>query len=559
SDPGILQLLRLWLSADVIEENRRFRLKKGVPQGSPISPLLANLYLDRLDEALLDENLCMIRFADDFLILCRHKEAATKALEFTAEVLASLCLRLSPQKTRIVDFNHGFRFLGVEFVRSLILKAQYPEAAPLSPDLETLAHLPAHLPEPVEQEDLPDDKKQQPSRSKKNKAVRGKRSLTEMALALAEAGIDPADFPQQTEQPDQFEETEQVMPVEPPVKAAKKATPAELDPRLRTLYVLENGYVLGKESERFIIKKRGEILQRIPAIKVDQIMIFGNAQISTQVMHFCLQAKIPIYLLSGQGRFHGVVDGFSTDPVLLHRDQFQRAEEIPFCLELAREWVRGKIANCRVILLRYGRNRNLPALSQAAERLGLILRKVQDAHNLDSLRGYEGTAARTYFAALAAVFDPDWQFTGRTRQPPTDPVNALLSYGYTLLFYNLYSFLRARGLNPHVGFFHQVRSGHPALVSDMMEEFRAIIVDIVVLKLVLNRHLTPKEFTMPTGANTACLMSDQARKLFIRELEKKLNAAILHPVSGLHLDYRRCLEHQVHHLAAVIQKREARY
>ena len=288
-------------------------------------------------------------------------------------------------------------------------------------------------------------------------------------------------------------------------------------------------------------------------------MIFGNAQITTQAMHFCLQAKIPIYLLSGQGRFHGVVDGFSTDPVLLHRDQFRRAEEPQFCLELAREWVRGKIANSRVILLRYGRKRDFPELLRAADRLKGTLRNLKEAKDLESLRGHEGTAARIYFAALAAVFSPDWRFTGRNRQPPTDPVNALLSYGYTLLFYNLYSFLRARGLNPQVGFYHQVRVGHPALVSDMLEEFRAIIVDIIVLNLVLNRSLVPEQFTLPDATNKACVMDKEARKVFIRELEKKFNSPIRHPVSGLQLDYRRCLEHQVHQLAAAVQDRGKRY
>jgi CRISPR-associated protein Cas1 len=196
---------------------------------------------------------------------------------------------------------------------------------------------------------------------------------------------------------------------------------------------------------------------------------------------------------------------------------------------------------------------------EAAARLKDILLNVKEAADLDSLRGYEGTAARVYFAALGAALDPDWHFAGRTRQPPTDPVNALLSYGYTLLFYNIYSFIRARGLNPQVGFYHQIRAGHPALVSDMMEEFRAVIVDTVAMNLVLNRQLTPEQFTLPDATNKACLMNDEARKVFIRELEKKLNSSIRHPNSGLQLDYRRCLEHQVHQLAGAVQDREKRY
>lgn len=127
-DPAILHLIELWLAAVVIDGPQRFRLIKGVPQGSPVSPLLANLYLDQLDEAALDEHLRLIRFADDFLILCRHKQDADKALDFTAEVLESLRLKLHERKTRVVDFRHGFRFLGVEFVRSLAIKAKYPDS-----------------------------------------------------------------------------------------------------------------------------------------------------------------------------------------------------------------------------------------------------------------------------------------------------------------------------------------------------------------------------------------------------------------------------------------------
>ncbi len=541
TDQAIIHLIGLWLSALVVDGPQRFRLHKGVPQGSPISPLLANLYLDQLDEAMLDENLRMIRFADDFLILCRKKESADKALQFTAEVLESLRLKLHEQKTRVVDFKGGFRFLGVEFVRSLAIKARYPEYQAPVLDTEQLAQIPdvceeKHTPDAADQEEV------------NARIIRYQNPGTEMSLALAEAGIRAEHYP---------EHIEQVAPLDPPVSHNKKTT-TELDPRLRTLYILEHGNVLGKESERFTVKKKGVVFQRIPAIKVDQIMIFGNAQITTQAMHFCLQAKIPIYLLSGSGRFHGVVDAFSTDPVFLHRDQFKRAEEPEFCLNLSRVCIRAKISNCRTLLLRFKRKRNLD-IGGAADRLKSIIAELAGADNLNSIRGHEGSAARIYFSALSRVLDPDWCFNGRTRQPPKDPVNALLSYGYTLLFYNIYSFLRSRGLNPQVGFLHQVRAGHPALVSDLIEEFRAIIVDIVVLNLVLNRRITPEQFIMPDGSGQGCLMKNEARKLFIKELEKKMNSPITHPVSGLRIDYRRCLEHQVHHLAAVIQGREAQY
>ena len=534
-DQEILHLIRLWLTVEVVDGKKRFRLRKGVPQGSPLSPLLANLFLDRLDEAMLDENLRLVRFADDFLILCRRKQSADQALEFTADLLESLRLSLNREKTRVVDFNQGFRFLGVEFIRSLALKTKYPASRSRYLDLHSLAELPAKLPEPSHRQ----------SEDKGNQ-----RPKTEMALAFAEVGISATDFP---------DRPQQVMPLEPPVRSSDRVSAAELDPRLRTLYVLEHGYVLGKESERFTIRKAGRIIHRIPAIKVDQIMIFGNAQITTQAMHFCLRSKIPIYLLSGRGRFYGVVDGFDTDPVLLHRDQFNRAEDPDFCLELAHEFIRGKIANSRVILLRYSRKRGLTRLKQAADRLRGLGRSLQTADSLESLRGHEGTAARLYFRAFASCLDPDWRFGRRTKQPPRDPVNSMLSYGYTLLYYNLYSFIRARGLNPHVGFLHPIRMGHPALVSDIIEEFRSIIVDAVVFNLVFNRRLHPAQFGPADEPGKACLLDDEARKIFIQELEKKMNTPLKHPNSGLRLDYRRCLEHQVHYLAAVIQGRKQHY
>ena len=534
TDPAILHLIRLWLKAVVVDGKSRFTLNKGVPQGSPLSPLLANLYLDKLDEAMLGMDLRIIRFADDFLILCRNKKRAQKALEFTVEVLEALKLRINKDKSRLVNFTRGFRFLGVDFVRSLAIKTKYPDLKPLAVDTGTLAAIPVRL--EADQTSVAEEPPLE--------------SSTALGIALSEAGIDAADFP---------EKPEPVMELEARPDGKRQEPVAEHDPLLRTLYLLAHGTVLGKESERFTIKNQGTIVQRVLAIKVDQIMVFGNTQITTQAMRFCLQEKIPIFLLSGHGRYYGVVDGFDTDPVLLHRDQFARAAQPDFCLLLARQFIRGKIANCRVILLRYRRRRNLQPLADGAARLRELLNKLDDAVTLDQLRGYEGTAARTYFKTLSAVTDPDWKFSKRTRQPPRDPVNSMLSYGYTLLFYNLYSLLRARGLNPQVGFLHPLRPGHPALVSDLIEEFRSIVVDTVVLNLVLNRRITPSQFTVQASPGTPCLLGPTARSLFIRTLEKKFNAPLIHPRSGLHLDYRRCMEHQVQHLASVIQGHEQVY
>ncbi|RLJ16849.1 hypothetical protein DJ031_15360 [bacterium endosymbiont of Escarpia laminata] len=515
-DEAVQGLIHRWLKAQVQDGKRRYRLKKGVPQGSPISPMLANLYLDHLDEALLDDNHKLVRYADDFLILCKNREAAEDALELTEEVLHALRLKINEGKTRIIDFNQGFRFLGVQFVRSLAFKTEYAEQLPP----KAIASPPQQV-EPAPPERPPD---------------------TTLAQAFVAAEVSPNDFP-----------------TEPAPEPLDKPPAHHLDPRLRTLYLLKHGQVLGKESERLVIRYRGQVKQEIPAIKVDQIMIFGNAQITTQAMQFCLQERIPIYLLSAAGRYHGVVDSFDTDPVLLQKAQFKKSDDPLFCLHLAQNILHGKISNSRTLLRRLARKRQAAKLEQAAQQLKRLLSQLKGAATLDQARGYEGAAAHIYFTAMQTLIAPEWHFTSRNRHPPLDPVNALLSYGYTLLFYNIYSFIRARGLNPHVGYLHPLRAGHPALASDLVEEFRALIVDPIVWNLVLNHRLSPGQFTLPVTPGQGCRMDKAARTRLIREMEKKLNTPIIHPVNGLKLDYRRCMEHQIDQLAAVIRGSQPDY
>jgi CRISPR-associated protein Cas1 len=277
-------LIRLWLATEVEEDGERFATVKGVPQGSPISPLLANLYLDQLDEALLDEHLRLVRFADDFLVLCASRNQAQDALELTEDILHSLRLRLNAQKTRIVDFKTGFRFLGVRFIRSLVLESSVPDNAPsLAPQKV--------FPQRVREESWDASPPEPPETD----------------------ASEPAD-------------TDAV----PLTAACGEETLREIDPRLRTLYLLDHCHVLGKESERFVIRRNGRLIQEIPAIKVDQVMICGNSQITTQAMHFCLHKHIPIHLLSALGRYQGMISSFDTAPVVLHRDQFATAGEPHF-------------------------------------------------------------------------------------------------------------------------------------------------------------------------------------------------------------------------------------
>lgn len=330
------------------------------------------------------------------------------------------------------------------------------------------------------------------------------------------------------------------------------------NPRLKTLYLTGYGTTLAKKQERFVVKQKGEVLKQIPAIHVDQIMVFGSVQLTTQVMQYCLKQSIPVYFLSGSGHYYGVLDNHDTHSIYLHRQQYLKAENTGLCLQVAKQLIKGKLGNSDLLLRRLARSQNKHTIriQQAAQEIGNYTKQLDAATDLNQLRGIEGMAARTYFQTLSYIIDPKWHFNGRNKQPPTDPVNALLSYGYTLLFHNVYSFLKSAGLNPHIGFLHAPRRGHPALASDLMEEFRSVIVDAVVFSLVLNDKLMPDDFELAEKQGHACHMSSHARKIFIHQIETKLNTGITHPVNGDKIDYRRCIEHQIKHFASLIRGNE---
>jgi CRISPR-associated protein Cas1 len=245
--------------------------------------------------------------------------------------------------------------------------------------------------------------------------------------------------------------------------------------------------------------------------------------------------------------------------VLLHREQFTRVSEPAFVLDLSREIVRGKLANSRTLLLRAARRGAGDAVRSAAAALQNLLHSLDGAISLDVLRGLEGAAAAQYFAVWPELVGDEWYFTGRKRRPPPDPVNSLLSYGYTLLFYNTYALVRAQGLHPYVGFYHGMRPGHPALISDLMEEFRAPIVDATVLALLHRKQVRPDGFRRLAGADMPCLMTDETRKTVTRAFEMAFNRAITHPDAGESCDYRRAIALQAQRLVAVIQGQQPTY
>ena len=463
----------------------------------------------------------LVRFADDFVVLCRDETEAEKALNRSREILTEVGLCLNEDKTRVASFEEGFRFLGSEFVAS---------RAPQSEARKRISEGDA------KRKSAPPARGHWPSR------VIGPAAFQQDCVLQKEGQVGGAGEPQN---PARYSK--------PAVEVDDAETILESGPLFRSLYLMEQGCVLSKTGERFIVSKQRRTLREIPAIQVNLILVFGNVHVTTPAIRFCLARAIPVVLLSRSGRYLGSVEAAGPSHAHLQRDQFARAADALFCMELGRELVLAKIAGCRLMLRRYRRTREADATGSADRALGRLTLQAKMVQSLEQLRGCEGAAAAAYFRAMRALLDPVWGFARRQRRPPPDPVNAVLSYVYTLLFSNVHALVRATGLNPGVGFLHPMREGHAALVSDLMEEFRAVLADAVVWPLFLNDALRPQDFEFTEISCTPCRMDETTRTRLIHAFEAKVNSVIVNPHTGTRSDYRRLIAYQAQALAKAVR------
>ena len=304
--------------------------------------------------------------------------------------------------------------------------------------------------------------------------------------------------------------------------------------QLATLYVVTEGAYLHRDGQAAVIEIDGRTAARIPLHLVDSIAAFGRVMVSPQLMQYCAEQRIAINFLTTDGRLMARVDAPGSGNVLLRRAQYRQADNGEFALGLGRAIVAGKVQNSRQNLLRSARDLADPpaseSLRRAANRMEPILDAVAKASSLDGLRGQEGDAARVYFDhfSLTTPGAPEaLRFSGRTRRPPLDPVNALLSLFYSILAHDCTAALVATGLDPSVGFFHQDRPGRPSLALDLMEEFRAPLVDRFVMTLINRQQVSPEDFaTRPGGAVE---LKDAVRKRLITAYQQRKQERRQHP------------------------------
>ena len=337
----------------------------------------------------------------------------------------------------------------------------------------------------------------------------------------------------------------------------------------RALYLNTQGFRVGCNDAVIKVKEKDRVVEEVRVGDVCHVAIFGNIQVSTQaVQRFC-DRDIPVTWFSMGGWFYGMTRGHSLKNVLLRIEQFRHAADPVSCLGLARQFVRGKIHNHRVLFMR---NHAEPP-ERTKLRLGQAREDALAARSLEELLGVEGAAASVYFQQfgglirerieeedfLEGIAPPPkpaapevaftFDFTTRNRRPPTDPVNAMLSLAYSLLAKECTLAACAVGLDPYVGFYHQPRHGRPALALDLMEEFRPLIAESAVLTAINSRYVSTGDFVT---AGQAVNLSATGRKQFFQCFEQRMNSLITHPVFDYKVSYRRAIELQFRILARVL-------
>ncbi|MCY7273937.1 MAG: CRISPR-associated endonuclease Cas1, partial [Phormidesmis sp. CAN_BIN44] len=450
NDSFVLGLIRQWLSVGVLTQAGIVFPEKGIAQGAVVSPIFANVYLDDLDEQLSAMDVKLVRFSDDFVILTRTQTRSEQARDQVAVLLAGMGLELHPEKTQITNFKRGFRFLGHAFAGNVVVTVGKEKVA--EPEQKREVELILRHCDPVAQP-------------------------TVMQQALVEALKTSG------------------KPIPPPLfvvlgYAVRDEVAGSIDSResawrseMSTLYLVQQGTTLRKEQGRLVVQQPQEADLEIPIREVERVLVFGNIQLTTQVISTCLEAGISIVFLTQLGEYKGHLWSAGSNHLEIETAQFEFRRDPEFQMAIAREIVKGKLWNSKQ-LLRFNRKRSVLEVTEAISMIANAISTVSDltkVTTIDPLMGYEGSSAARYFPALGRLItNPGFTLTERTRRPPKDPVNSLLSFGYTLLYDNVLSLLLAEGMNPYLGNLHYSEAAKQSLAFDLMEEFRASVVDALV-------------------------------------------------------------------------------
>ncbi|RKN33826.1 CRISPR-associated endonuclease Cas1 [Micromonospora musae] len=409
-DAELVALVEQLVARPVIGE--RTNGGRGLHQGGRLSPLLANLYLDTFDRALMRLGHRVVRYGDDIAIPVSDRPTGLRVLELAAAEADALGLRLNADDRRVIGFDEGVPFCG------------------------------------------------------------------QVVTATSGSTAD-----------------------------------AQAKPLQGTVFVTTQGALLRVKGERLRVQDGDRLLANVNLKRVRQIVCFGRVGVTSTLLQRVVERGIELAWLYEDGRHAARVSGLDgTDPEL-RLAQYRAAGDDRRALRIARQMVAGKVTNMRVGLLRAARAQQAPELAERQARLAAARQSALAADSAAELMGYEGSATRGYFAALAQILGPEWGFTSRQRRPPPDPVNAMLSFGYTLLTNEAVAACQLAGLDPYLRMLHSPRRNRPSLALDLVEGLRPVVVDAMVVRLVRTGQVTPMNFALTE--DRGCRLDDHGRRAFL--------------------------------------------
>ncbi len=492
-----------WVRQRVVYKSYEIERSRGLPQGAVIAPLLANLYLDEFDEGIRREGFRLVRYADDFIICCKTEEKARQALSLVRQRLADLALALNEEKTHITHFDAGFRYLGFLFCRSVSLEISKDKSRAPETDIQ--------------------------------------RDWVEKAAPHSWLAAIRSQQPQQILRAGK--RRFQLIPLQ--------SEPAEPERGL-TVYVTRPEQRIRIKHNRLLIsewREENNAYAEIggwPIQQVQSVVVNGYVRMALPTVLACVKHNIPLYFCRRDGRLVTATlplsEGKLWNAALA---QLKRSQDADFAVRFSKRIVRAKIDNGRVVLRRRLPEEDDPAL----DRLKTYSRSCENKKTVDGLRGVEGKAAAEYFSLFASLVDAQWGFSRRLKHPPPDPVNALLSFGYTILYHRCVTALYAAGLNPVVGIFHTPSQRYCALAADLQEEFR-FLVDTLVLTLLNEKIVKPEHFQKTASG---ILLKRDFRKRFLTLVETKLSSRFTFSGDGQKYTYRRFIEKQAEQLKRYIR------
>ncbi|MEK6591117.1 MAG: CRISPR-associated endonuclease Cas1 [Nitrospinota bacterium] len=344
---------------------------------------------------------------------------------------------------------------------------------------------------------------------------------------------------------------------------------------MSTIYLDEQGSEVKKKGELLIIEKDDKTIAEIPLAQLDRMVIIGNIQITTPALALLLDNEIPVSFITTYGNYRGKLKPPTHKNIMLRLKQYECYNNKTFRLNHSKEIIRAKLKNGKTFLQKHWRNNPEIEINQEIKGIEAALRRLDNVESIKEIMGLEGMAAKGYFSAFGKLVKKEFKFEKRTRRPPKDPVNALLSLGYTLLYNELLSAVEAIGFDPYLGFFHEIEYGRPSMAVDMMEEFRFLI-EGLALTLINKEILSLENFIEQD--NGGFYLNEKGREEFYHHYEKRITTEVQYPISssplggegqslprtcsggeGKNVNYRRIFCYQVERLARVVKGEVERY